>query len=144
MGRTLHFCGDAASGLVAKLVNNYLLALNNLATCEAMQLGLRAGIDSKILGEVVNSSTGKSWPSEKNNPVLGISRGQPVEKDFDGGFGIELMLKDLGLAVKMAQDAGVILDSGDAAIETYQKAALKFKGKDFGVVLKHLEEQKAM
>lgn len=142
MGKTLHFCGDRGSGLVAKLVNNYLLALNNLATCEAMHLGLNAGIDATVLGQVINSSTGKCWPSEKNNPVLGISPGAPVERDFDGGFGIELMLKDLGLAIQMAKTAGVSLGSGDAALEVYRDAAKAFRSKDFGVVLKYLEQSR--
>lgn len=139
MGKTMHFCGEGGSGLVAKLVNNYLLALNNLATCEAMHLGSKMGLDSQVLGRVVNSSTGKCWPSERNNPVLGITPGAPVERDFEGGFGIELMMKDLGLARKMAEDAGLVLGSGEAAMEVYQEASKQFRGKDFGVVLKHLE-----
>lgn len=139
MGRTMHFCGSRGDGLRAKLINNYLLALTNLATCEAMRLGVKLNVAPEILGSVINSSTGTCWPSLKNNPVLGITPGAPVERDYDGGFGIELMMKDLGLAIDLATRQNVKLPSADAAMRTYTDASKVFGGKDFGVVMKYLE-----
>ena len=143
MGKNFHFCGSSGRGLAAKLTNNYLLALNNIATAEAMNLGQRLGLDSKILGAVINSSTGYCWPSQKNNPVLGITPGAPVERDFDGGFGIELMIKDLGLAGAAAEGSGTYLDSYDAALKLYKTVAgdSRHKGKDFGVIIRYLIEK---
>lgn len=144
MGGTIHHCGDRGAGLVAKLVNNYLLALNNLATAEAMRMGTALGIQAAVLGRVVNSSTGKCWPSEKNNPVRGITPGAPVERDFSGGFGLELMIKDLGLAIAAAEGAGVTLPSAKAAMAMYETVRTadngKYRGKDFGVVYRYLED----
>lgn len=139
MGRTIHFCGDRGDGLRAKLINNYLLALTNLATCEAMRLGVKLGVAPEILGSVVNSSTGTCWPSSKNNPVLGITPGAPVERDYEGGFSIELMMKDLGLAIDMAKRQGVTLPSAEAAMKTYTDASRVYAGKDFGVVMRYFE-----
>lgn len=145
MGATFHFCGKAGNGLAAKLVNNYLLALNNLATAEAMNLGLRLGLQSGTLGQVINSSTGYCWPSQKNNPVMGITPGAPVENGYAGGFGIELMIKDLMLAGQAAKGSKTYLESFDAALDTYKTVAAdsRWKGKDFGIVLKHFEELSA-
>jgi 3-hydroxyisobutyrate dehydrogenase len=139
MGAVIHYCGEAGAGLSAKLVNNYLLALNNIATAEAMNLGLKLGLQPSVLGAVINSSTGKCWPSEKNNPVAGIVPGAPAENDFAGGFGIELMLKDLGLALAAADGAGVHLGAKDYALSIYKEAAKQYPNKDFGVVFKHYQ-----
>ncbi|ORY82593.1 6-phosphogluconate dehydrogenase [Protomyces lactucae-debilis] len=139
MGASIHYCGKAGAGLSAKLVNNYLLGLNNIATAEAMNMGLKLGLKPSVLGQVINSSTGKCWPSEKNNPVAGIVPGAPAENDFEGGFGIQLMLKDLGLALAAAEGAGVHLGAKDYALDIYQKVATQYPNKDFGVLFKHYE-----
>lgn len=143
MGTTLHWCGAPGSGLSAKLVNNYLLAMNNVATCEAMNLGVKLGLDAGVLGRVINSSTGKCWPSEKNNPVAGISPGAPVDRDYEGGFGIDLMKKDLGLAIKAGEGVGAWLGGKEYLTQIYDKTSQdpRFKGKDFGVVYKYVEDQ---
>ena len=142
MGKTFHFCGSNGSGLAAKLSNNYLLALNNLATCEAMMLGLSMGLESDILGKVINSSTGRCWPSLSNNPVVGVTEGAPAEKGYAGGFGIELMIKDLGLAIEAAKNAGIVLPGADEALQRYQTVAKdeRYKNKDFGVVYQYLKD----
>ncbi|KAK8119199.1 uncharacterized protein PG998_003825 [Apiospora kogelbergensis] len=72
MGKRVLHCGAQGTGLSAKLANNYLLAVNNIATAEAMNLGIRWGLDPKALANVINVSTGKCWPSEVNNPVKGV------------------------------------------------------------------------
>lgn len=142
MGADFHFCGPPGSGLAAKLTNNYMLALNNIATCEGMNLGLRLGLKPDVLGRVINSSTGKCWPSEKNNPVEGIVPGAPCERGFDGGFGVQLMKKDLNLAVAAAKGCGAYLGAKDYAQKVYELADDddRYKGKDFGVVYRMMAE----
>lgn len=140
MGRRVLHCGDQGAGLSAKLANNYLLALNNIATAEAMNLGMRWGLDPKVLASVINASTGKCWPSEVNNPVKGVVEGAPAGRDYSGGFGIGLMRKDLGLAVVAAEEAGARLELGAKAKEVYEGAEKDdaCKGRDFSVVYRYI------
>lgn len=140
MGKRVLHCGEQGAGLVGKLANNYLLAINNIGTAEAMNLGIKAGLDPNVLANVINVSTGKCWPSEVNNPVAGVVEGSPAGRDYSGGFGISLMKKDLGLAIEAARTAGAHLELGDKANEVYDKASKdeKCKGRDFSVVYRYL------
>ncbi|CRK42121.1 hypothetical protein VD0002_g5058 [Verticillium dahliae] len=140
MGRRVLHCGPQGAGLSAKLANNYLLALNNIATAEAMNLGVKWGLDPAVLAGVINVSTGKCWPSEVNNPVAGVVEGSPAGRDYSGGFGIGLMKKDLGLAIVAAEEAGARLELAAKAREVYESAEKRedCKGRDFSVVYRWL------
>ncbi|KAI9736440.1 MAG: hypothetical protein M1818_006174 [Claussenomyces sp. TS43310] len=140
MGKRVLYCGEQGAGLAGKLANNYLLAINNIGTAEAMNLGIKLGLEPKTIGNLINASTGKCWPSEVNNPVAGVVEGAPAERDYSGGFGVALMKKDLGLALIAAQEANATLVLGDKAQEVYETVAEdeRFAGKDFSVVYKYL------
>jgi 3-hydroxyisobutyrate dehydrogenase len=140
MGKKVIHCGAQGAGLSAKLANNYLLAINNIATAEAMNLGMKWGLDAKVLGNLINISTGKCWPSEINNPVKGVVEGAPASRDYSGGFGIGLMKKDLGLAIRAAAEAGARLELAEKASEVYEEAEKRedCKGRDFSVVYRYL------
>lgn len=143
MGSKVLHLGGQGAGLSAKLANNYLLAISNIATAEAMNLGQRWGLDPKTLAELINGSSGHCWSSEVNNPVPGISPGAPAENDYQGGFGVELMKKDLGLAMEEAERKGVNTELGGLANQVYEKVMVAQPGKDFSVVYKWLGEQQA-
>ncbi|PMD62634.1 3-hydroxyisobutyrate dehydrogenase-like protein [Hyaloscypha bicolor E] len=140
MGKRVIHCGDQGAGLSGKLANNYLLAINNIATAEAMNLGIKWGLDPKVLASLINISTGKCWPSEINNPVKGVVEGSPASRDYSGGFGISLMKKDLGLAIQAASEAGARLELGDRAKQVYDAAEQQedCKGRDFSVVYRYI------
>ncbi|ERT02493.1 3-hydroxyisobutyrate dehydrogenase [Sporothrix schenckii 1099-18] len=140
MGRRVLLCGDQGAGLSAKLANNYLLAINNIGTAEAMHLGVQWGLDPKVLASVINVSTGKCWPSEVNNPVAGVVPTAPANRDYAGGFGISLMKKDLKLAIAAAEEAGAKLALADSARGLYEAAEQdeSCKGRDFSVVYRYL------
>lgn len=140
MGKRVFHCGAQGTGLSAKLANNYLLAISNVATAEAMNLGIRWGLDPKVLAGVINASTGRCWPSETNNPVPGVVEGAPAGRDYAGGFGIALMRKDLGLAITAAQEAGATLELAAKAKEVYDAADReeRCKNRDFSVVYRHI------
>ena len=143
MGRRVVHLGPQTSGLKGKLANNYLLALNNVATCEAMNMGIRWGLDAKVLADMINSATGKCWPSEANNPVPGVVPNAPASKDYEGGFGTALMLKDLGLALSACAQADIVPQLGAYAKEIYQSTVNdeKCKGRDFSVVYRYIGGQ---
>jgi 3-hydroxyisobutyrate dehydrogenase len=140
MGRRVLHCGPQGAGLSAKLANNYLLAINNIATAEAMALGVAWGLDPKVLAGVINVSTGRCWPSETNNPVPGVVDTAPAGRDYAGGFGIGLMRKDLRLAMMAAREAGARLELAGTASEVYEAAENQdsCKGRDFSVVYRYL------
>ena len=140
MGRKVLHCGEQGAGLSAKLANNYLLALNNIATAEAMNLGMKWGLDPKKLAGVINVSTGRCWPSEINNPVKGVVETAPANRDYAGGFGISLMKKDLRLAMMAATEAGANMKLADTAFKVYEDAEKQEKcaGRDFSVVYRYL------
>jgi 3-hydroxyisobutyrate/3-hydroxypropionate dehydrogenase len=140
MGRRVLHCGQQGSGLSAKLANNYLLAINNIATAEAMNLGMRWGLDPKVLAGVINVSTGRCWPSEVNNPVNGVVETAPAGRDYSGGFGISLMKKDLKLAMVAAKEADARLELADRARDLYEaaEAVERCKGRDFSVIYRYI------
>ncbi|KAI8942439.1 hypothetical protein NX059_000509 [Plenodomus lindquistii] len=140
MGRRVVHLGEQGAGLKGKLANNYLLALNNIATAEAMSMGVKWGLDPKALAGMINTATGKCWPSEVNNPVPGVIEGSPASRGYEGGFGVALANKDLKLALKAAADADVKLALGEPARALYDAVenADNCKGKDFSVVYRYL------
>jgi len=140
MGRRVLHLGEQGAGLKGKLANNYLLALNNIATAEAMSMGIKWGLDPKALAGMINISTGKCWPSEVNNPVPGVVEGSPAGRGYEGGFGVALANKDLKLALKAAAEADVKLALGESARALYDAAEKdeKCKGRDFSVVYRYL------
>lgn len=140
MGKRVLHCGVQGTGLSAKLANNYLLAINNIATAEAMNLGIKWGLDPKTLANVINVSTGRCWPSEVNNPVKGVVDGAPASRDYAGGFGISLMKKDLKLAIVAANEANAKLELGERAKEVYEQAEQveSCKGRDFSVIYRFI------
>ena len=143
MGKRVLHCGPQGTGLSAKLANNYLLAIENIATAEAMNLGVKWGLDPKVLANVINVSTGKCWPSEVNNPVPGVVETSPASRGYQGGFGIGLMRKDLRLAILAAKEADAKLTLADKASEVYETTEKdeRYKGRDFSVVYQWLERK---
>jgi 3-hydroxyisobutyrate dehydrogenase len=95
MGQRIIHCGPSGAGLAAKICNNLMLGIEQIATAEAMLLGQKLGLDPAVLASVVNSSTGACWASSVNNPVRGSLPGKspPCERDFEGGFATALMFK---------------------------------------------------
>ncbi|KAF1985060.1 hypothetical protein K402DRAFT_358093 [Aulographum hederae CBS 113979] len=140
MGRKVLHLGEQGAGLAGKLANNYLLALNNVATAEAMNMGIKWGLDPKALAGMINISTGRCWPSEVNNPVPGVIPTSPASRGYEGGFGVALANKDLKLAIKAAEEAGLKLPMGKTAADLYDAVEkdVSCKGKDFSVVYRYL------
>lgn len=98
MGTHVFHAGDSGAGSVAKICNNMLLAVHMIGTAEALQLGVNNGLDPKVLSEIMLSSSGCNWSLQKYNPYPGVMDGVPASRDYQGGFLVDLMMKDLGLA----------------------------------------------
>ena len=138
MGKKVWHMGPQGAGLSGKLANNYALAINNIAAAEAMNLGIKWGLQPNALATLINSATGRSWPSEVNNPVPGVNETAPASRDYEGGFGVSLMKKDLRLAIAAAKEVGAELALAETAREVYEETEKAHKGKDFSVVYRWL------
>jgi len=123
MGTNLFPCGGPTLGLASKLTNNYVSGLIAIATSEGMNLGMRLGLDPKVLSAVFSTSTAQSWVNDKCNPVPGLVLDSPPSKGYKPGFKVQLMRKDFALAVESAQRVGAKLVLGDAGLATYTAAA---------------------
>lgn len=97
-GRIFH-AGGPGSGQAAKTANNMLLGVNLAALCEGSVLAGRLGLDPKVFYEIASASSGDSWALRNWYPVAGVVENAAVNRDFEGGFAIDLMRKDVGLAL---------------------------------------------
>ncbi|KFE49668.1 MULTISPECIES: 3-hydroxyisobutyrate dehydrogenase [Pseudomonas] len=136
MGKNIVHCGDIGTGQIAKICNNLLLGISMIGVSEAMALGDALGIDTGILANIINSSTGRCWSSEVYNPWPGIVETAPAARGYTGGFGAELMLKDLALATEAARTAHQPVILGAVAQQLYQAMSLRGEGgKDFSAII---------
>lgn len=115
MGANLFRAGEVGAGQVAKICNNLLLAVHMAGTSEALQLGIDNGLDPAVLSEIMLKSSGSNWSLEKYNPVPGVMQNAPASNDYQGGFMLDLMLKDLGLANQAATASQSSIPMGAAA-----------------------------
>ena len=137
MGRNIFHMGAAGAGQVAKLCNNMALGVIMAVTGEALALGAAHGLDAKALSQMMAVSTGRSWATEVCNPWPGVLENAPASRGYSGGFGSDLMLKDLGLAVEAAMAVGATIPLGELARNLYalNKQAGR-GGLDFSSVVK--------
>ena len=119
MGANLVHAGAHGAGQATKLCNNMLLGILMLGTSEALALGRSLGLDPKTLSDVMRRSSGGNWVLEKYNPVPGVMDGVPASRGYSGGFGTDLMLKDLGLAVEAAIGTGASVPLGGLARQLF-------------------------
>ncbi|QWD90223.1 3-hydroxyisobutyrate dehydrogenase [Polynucleobacter sp. MWH-Braz-FAM2G] len=136
MGKNIVHCGGSGNGQVAKVANNMLLGISMIATAEAMSLGVSLGMDPKVLAGIINTSSGRCWSSEIYNPYPGVVETAPASRGYTGGFGVDLMLKDLGLATEAAKFAKQPVVLGAVAQQLYQLFSSQGSGKlDFSAII---------
>lgn len=140
MGSKIFPCGGPSLGLTAKLSNNYLSGLCAIATAEAMNIGMRAGLNPRVLSSIFSASTAQNRIQETWNPVPGVCPDAPSSKGYEGGFKIQLMKKDFGLAVQTAERVGAKLVLGDIGLKTYTDASEdpQCRDRDSRVVYRYL------
>jgi len=142
MGRNIFHMGGNGAGQVAKLCNNMALGVIMAVTGEALALGTAHGLDARVLSQMMAVSTGRSWATEVCNPWPGVLENAPASRGYTGGFGSDLMLKDLGLAVEAAMGVGATIPLGELARNLYAMNRQAGRGGlDFSSVVKVLTER---
>lgn len=119
MGKNIFHAGPSGAGQVAKICNNMLLGILMAGTAEALALGVANGLDPKVLSGIIAKSSGRNWATELYNPWPEVMPDVPASKGYAGGFGTDLMLKDLGLAAEAALSARAATPLGELARNLY-------------------------
>lgn len=136
-GKMIH-CGASGAGQAAKLCNNMVLAVQQIAIGEAFVLAEKLGLPAQSLFDVITGATGNCWAVHTNCPVPGPVPTSPANNDFKPGFATALMNKDLGLAMAAVQSAGSSAPLGNHAAEIYEQFAAEHADKDFSAVIEML------
>ncbi|MGA5541082.1 3-hydroxyisobutyrate dehydrogenase [Mycobacterium sp. NPDC051198] len=136
-GKIIH-CGAAGAGQAAKVCNNMVLAVQQIAVGEAFVLAEKLGLDKQALFDVITGATGNCWAVHTNCPVPGPVPTSPANNDFKPGFATALMNKDLGLAMAAVESTGSSAPLGTHAAEIYAKFAESHADKDFSAVIETL------
>jgi 3-hydroxyisobutyrate dehydrogenase len=133
-GKIIH-CGRSGTGQSAKLCNNMVLAVQQIAIGEAFVLAEKLGLSAQSLFDVITGATGNCWSVHTNCPVPGPVPTSPANNDFKPGFATALMNKDLGLAMDAVSSSGSSAPLGSHAAEIYAKFAEDHADKDFSAVI---------
>ena len=136
MGANIFHAGSVGAGQTAKICNNMLLGILMAGTSEAIALGVANGLDPKVLSEIMRRSSGGNWALEKYNPCPGVHENAPASKGYAGGFGTDLMLKDLGLSQENATAVKASTPLGGLARTLYAMHSIAGNGAlDFSSVI---------
>jgi 3-hydroxyisobutyrate dehydrogenase len=140
MGKNIFHAGPAGAGQVAKGCNNMLLAIHMIGTAEALEMGARNGLDPKVLSEIMLASSGRNWSLEMYNPYPDVMETAPASNEYLPGFMVDLMVKDLGLAMEIAEQCEVDNAMGQLARELYNQHQQAGNGqRDFSSILQKLQ-----
>jgi 3-hydroxyisobutyrate dehydrogenase len=136
MGKNIFHAGDSGAGQVAKACNNMLLAILMAGTAEALNLGINNGMDPSVLSEIMSKSSGSNWTLDCYNPVPGVMENVPASRDYQGGFFVDLMGKDLGLAMDISQTSSSAVPMGSTAKSLFNLHQAQGKGSlDFSSII---------
>jgi 3-hydroxyisobutyrate dehydrogenase len=116
LGKPVH-AGPIASGHAIKALNNLLSATHLWITSEAMVAGERFGLNPDVMLAIFNGSSGRSGSTENKWPNF------ILPGTYDSGFGLRLMLKDMKIAVQLAEQADAPSQLGTDAVALWQQAA---------------------
>jgi 3-hydroxyisobutyrate dehydrogenase-like beta-hydroxyacid dehydrogenase len=134
-GKLFHAGEKPGLAQTAKLANNLLAATAMVATSEVMAMGVKAGLDARVLIDIINTSSGRNSASQDKFPRAILPR------TFDFGFATGLSYKDVRLCVEEAEAMGVPMVVGGAVREMLAVTRARFgAGSDFTYIAKVLEE----
>lgn len=139
MSRVTIHAGDSGAGQAAKICNNMLLGISMIGTCEAFALAERLGLSAERFYDISSQSSGQNWSMTSYCPVEGVGPASPADRNFEGGFATDMMLKDLRLAKEAAISSGAVTPLGGHAEALYALLSEQgLGGKDFSSVIELL------
>jgi 3-hydroxyisobutyrate dehydrogenase len=133
MGARIFHVGGLGQGLAMKLVNNMLVQVNTVAVAEALVMGVKAGLDPRMIYEVIRVSTGSSYAFDRRVPRI-------LNRDFSPTGTVDISFKDQELETAFAKQLGVPVLLANVSQQVYQMARAAGLGKEDGTaVIKVLE-----
>ncbi|WP_434930001.1 3-hydroxyisobutyrate dehydrogenase [Shewanella sp. HL-SH8] len=142
MGANIFHAGQVGAGQIAKICNNMLLSVLMVGTSESLQLGIDNGLDPKVLSDIMKVSSGGNWTLEKYNPCPDVMENVPSSKGYQGGFMVDLMVKDLGLSQQAALGSNSSTPMGALARSLYVNHARQGHGRlDFSSIFEQFANQ---
>ena len=142
MGKNIFHAGEHGAGQIAKACNNMMLAILMAGTCEALNMGMKNGLDPEVLSNIMKQSSGNNWALQVYNPVPGVMENVPAANDYQGGFMVDLMFKDLGLAMNLSQLSSAPTPMGSAARGLFNLHKEQGNGQlDFSSLIKLYQEK---
>ncbi|RUR31652.1 3-hydroxyisobutyrate dehydrogenase [Vreelandella nanhaiensis] len=142
MGKNIFHAGDHGAGQVAKACNNMLLSILMAGTCEAINMGVKNGLDPAVLSDIMKQSSGGNWALNVYNPYPGVMENAPASKGYQGGFLVDLMVKDLGLAMDVSQQSASPVPMGSAARALFTQHKANGNGRlDFSSLMQFYQDK---
>jgi 3-hydroxyisobutyrate dehydrogenase len=142
MGKNIFHAGDHGAGQVAKICNNMLLSVLMLGTSEALQMSIDNGLDPKVMSDIMLQSSGRNWTLELYNPCPDVMPNVPSSNDYQGGFMVDLMKKDLGLAMDTGLKSQSSTPMGALAQSLYNIHSMQGSGQlDFSSIFNLFSKQ---
>lgn len=143
MGKQVILTGASGSGQAAKICNNMILGISMLAVSEGFLLAKRLGLSAQKLHEAVTHASGQCWVMDHYVPVPDVLDNVPANRDYQAGFSLNMMLKDLNFSQAAAQDCEIKTPIAELATKIFQTAKDQGLGDlDFSAVIRLLEEDK--
>jgi 3-hydroxyisobutyrate dehydrogenase-like beta-hydroxyacid dehydrogenase len=135
IGKTFYIGAKPGAGQTMKLANNFLSATATVATCEAVVMGVKSGLDPKVMIDVINSGSGMNTASRDKFPRAILPR------TFDFGFATGLMVKDVRLAIEEMKALGLKMEVAEAVGRLWE-TVIREEGadSDFTAAIKPIEK----
>jgi 3-hydroxyisobutyrate dehydrogenase-like beta-hydroxyacid dehydrogenase len=135
MGEHVFHMGGLGAGHTMKTLNNYVSAAALHAALDALMIGHRQGLDPMMMLNVLNVSTGRNFSTEQTLKFHALPR------DFDTGYTVALLLKDLRIAAAVAQRAGFESELFGLLVRDFDAAVADLGAQDITASLKHWEHR---
>ncbi len=137
MGTEITHCGGVGTGMVTKLMNNFIVFMNTSALAEALLIGTRAGVDGELLFETLSRGSADSFVLRKHGMQYMAKEDYP-----DDVFSVVYSLKDLSYALKLAEETNVNAETGKLVEQRFKEAIDSGYGPFYGPVVYKLLQDK--
>ena len=140
MGKNIFHAGASGNGQAAKIANNMLLAISMIGTCEAFNLAEKLGLDAQTFYDISSTASGQCWSMTSYCPAPGPVPNAPSNRDYQPGFAVAMMLKDLKLAMEAADSSKAATPLGQHAEELYASLSRAgYDGLDFSGIMQRIK-----
>ena len=129
VGNYIVHVGPSGRGQAMKVVNNAMMGVAMAVSCEASVLAQRLGLDPQVFYDMVLRSSGDNWAFRNWFPLPGVVPTSPASHGYEAGFMVDLVAKDLRLAVELGTELDVTMATSQTAFELFRRTSEAGAGK---------------